>query len=143
MQHSLDDPSPVQAAIIRHVLDRNPVVPLRVCYCSGSLPPKSAFICLDISVEFLLLRCIDRRRASPLRNPLFLPAASVTSRQALQLYGTLLACQQVLHAGRIKGPKAGEPRAQQLLGAWRGAKTFYATPFGSNDDWCAAVVSCP
>jgi hypothetical protein len=42
---------------------------------------------------------------------------------------------QVLHAGRTKGPKAAEPRSAHLMAQWRAAKTFYTTPFGSNDDW--------
>jgi hypothetical protein len=42
---------------------------------------------------------------------------------------------QVLHAGRTKGPKAAEPRSAQLMAKWRSSKTFYTTPFGSNDDW--------
>jgi len=46
----------------------------------------------------------------------------------------------VLHAGRTKAPKAGEPRAAAMLAQWRTAKTFYATPFGSNDDWCGLPV---
>jgi hypothetical protein len=46
---------------------------------------------------------------------------------------------QVLHAGRTKGPKAAEPRSAQLMAQWRAAKTFYTTPFGSNDDWSVAT----
>lgn len=50
------------------------------------------------------------------------------------------AATQVLHAGRTKAPKAGEPRSAAMLAQWRTAKTFYATPFGSNDDWCGLPV---
>ena len=51
-----------------------------------------------------------------------------------------LAVLQVLHAGRTKGPKAAEPRSAHLMAQWRAAKTFYTTPFGSNDDWWACTV---
>ena len=44
---------------------------------------------------------------------------------------------QVMHAGRTKAPEAQAPAAAALLDRWRRGKTFYASPFGSNDDWCA------
>ncbi len=43
-----------------------------------------------------------------------------------------------MHAGRTKAPEAQAPAAAALLDRWRRGKTFYASPFGSNDDWCAS-----
>jgi len=41
----------------------------------------------------------------------------------------------LLHAGRLKGPKASEPRAKALLQQWKASGILYVTPFGANDDW--------
>ncbi|KAK9829084.1 hypothetical protein WJX72_003811 [[Myrmecia] bisecta] len=41
----------------------------------------------------------------------------------------------VLHAGRLNKPPAQQPAAQKLLNQLRRENAFYATPFGSNDDW--------
>ena len=46
---------------------------------------------------------------------------------------------QVMHAGRTKAPEAQAPAAAALLERWRRSRTFYASPFGSNDDWCAGA----
>lgn len=43
----------------------------------------------------------------------------------------------LLHTGRTKAPEAKAPAAQALLEEMRAAGQFYATPAGSNDDWCA------
>ena len=45
-----------------------------------------------------------------------------------------------MHAGRTKAPEAQAPKAAALLDRWRRSKTFYASPFGSNDDWCASCL---
>ena len=55
-----------------------------------------------------------------------------------------------MHAGRTKAQEAQTAAAMALLERWRRSKTFYASPFGSNDDWCtswpttgADVRCCP
>ena len=43
---------------------------------------------------------------------------------------------QVLHQSRVKpGVLAREPRGRALLERLKRQQAFYATPFGSNDDW--------
>ncbi len=60
------------------------------------------------------------------------------------------ACAQMLHQSRVKAVPARQRRAASFLERLRRENSFYATPFGSNDDWYwlyAAVKSgdhlCP
>ena len=45
------------------------------------------------------------------------------------------ACAQMLHQSRVKAAPARQRRAAGLLERLRRENSFYATPFGSNDDW--------
>lgn len=42
---------------------------------------------------------------------------------------------QFLHAGRLKGGAADSAAGKAVLADLRSKHAFYATPFGSNDDW--------
>ena len=42
---------------------------------------------------------------------------------------------QLLHAGRVRGGPADSKPGKALLTELRSSNSFYATPFGSNDDW--------
>ena len=42
---------------------------------------------------------------------------------------------QILHKGRLQGPKASAKEAQELITNLCEEDMLYSSPFGSNDDW--------
>lgn len=47
----------------------------------------------------------------------------------------------VLHQARVKGGPAQQPNNKILLESWKKAGALYATPQGSNDDWCLQLTT--